>query len=117
MSRGPQFLLAVAGLCGSASALAGPADYQCPGGHTLTASFTARDAVVKWDGRPHTLRRVRDSDEARFVNPREALTLTIARSQATWEQAGAPAVVCRKKIESLQPERLYGHGASAPARP
>lgn len=110
----PALLLALSG-----SVQAGPVDYHCPAPHTLRASFTPRDAIVTLDGQPHTLRRVRDSREARFVSRADGLTLTLSGSQASWQRGDEPAVVCRKVIAALTPEALHGRtqpAASAPAR-
>ncbi|MCA6215216.1 hypothetical protein KGA65_01555 [Ideonella sp. B7] len=106
-------------LCGAlpCAALAGPARYDCPPPHTLSATFTPRDANVTFDGQRHTLRRVRDSGEARFVNRQDGLTLVLAGSQARWLRAGEAELACRKVVGPLAPEALQGGGRPAPSAP
>lgn len=113
-----QHRLALLWLVLPCAALAGPARYHCPPPHTLSATFTPRDANVTFDGQRHTLRRVRDSREARFVNRQDGVTLVLAGSQATWQRTGEADLVCRKVVGPLEPEALQGArpAPSAPAR-
>ncbi|WP_374589129.1 hypothetical protein [Ideonella dechloratans] len=107
-----------AGILAGTAALAGPTDYRCPASHTLRAAFTPRDAIVTFDGQSYTLRRVRDSREARFANPQQGVSLALSGSNATWQRKGEDDLVCRKVIASLEPEALEGTrpAPSTPAR-
>ena len=98
-----------------AAAWAGPTDYRCPASHTLRAAFTPRDAIVTFDGQSYTLRRVRDSREARFANPQQGVSLALSGSNATWQRKGEDDLVCRKVIASLEPEALEGRRAAPSA--
>ncbi|MCO5977555.1 hypothetical protein [Ideonella oryzae] len=102
----------------SATALAGPTDYRCPAPHTLRAAFTPRDAIVTFDGQNYTLRRVRDSREARFTNGKQGVSLALSGSNATWQRKGEDDLVCRKVVASLEPEALAGQrpAPTTPAR-
>jgi hypothetical protein len=95
-----------------ASVAGGPTAYNCPESRSLTAVYTPRDAHVTADGKVFELRRVRDGGEARFENKAEKATLTLSRSQATWQLGNAPALVCSLRLRSLEPDALYGTGHS-----
>jgi Membrane-bound lysozyme-inhibitor of c-type lysozyme len=89
----------------AASAQAGPANYLCDGGATLTADFSPRAAQVRYDGQHWTLQRVREAREARYVS-RDGVAITLLRSQATLERKGQPPLACKLLQRALRPEAL-----------
>lgn len=113
--------LALLALFATGTAQAAPADYRCDNGQSFRALMTPRDATVTLDdGQKLTLRRVRDRAEARFVN-NAGTTLSLSRSQAELVRKDQPTLNCKKVVTSLEPEKLYGQGATragtAPSSP
>jgi hypothetical protein len=94
-------------------AQAAVANYLCAGDRPLSASMTPRDASIDFDGRHWTLRRVRDSGEARYVNAAQGLTLTFRRSQAEWRRKDQPPLLCKLQQPALQTEALQAQRAAS----
>lgn len=93
-------LLAAAGL--PAAALAAPADYDCADGSVLNGDFTPRTAQIRYGGQHWTLARVPGSREARYVNSRAGVSVSIVRSQATVQRKGQPELSCKLVVRALR---------------
>lgn len=96
----PLVLLAIAGL--PATALAGPADYDCNDGTVLNGDFTPRTAQIHYAGQHWTLGRVHGSREARYVSSRAGVSVTIVRNLATVQRKGQPELSCKLVVRALK---------------
>lgn len=101
-----QWLLAGVMALGSATAIAGPADYQCDGGTTLKGDFSPRGAQVRYEGENWTLQRVRDSREARYTSAKAGVTITLVKRDAVLERKGQDKLSCKLVVQALRPEAL-----------
>jgi hypothetical protein len=101
----------------SAAAQAAPSAWRCDGERALRGEFTPRGGQLHFDGQDWPLTRVREAREARYVNARAGLTLTLKRSDAVLTRRGEPPLNCRLVVKSLAPAYAGpDRAASASAR-
>jgi len=94
-------LMLTGSLMAVSAAQAAPADYLCPGDKTMQTKMTPREATLLVDGESLHLMRVRDKGDARYVNAKAGLTLTLKGSSAELERKGQETLVCKLQQRAL----------------
>lgn len=108
-------LLSVGLLLLTGLAQAAPSAWLCEGERELKGEFSPRGGQLHFEGQNWALTRVREAREARYVNARAGVTLTLKRSDAVLARKGQPAMNCRLVVKSLvQDDGRSSAAASAP---
>jgi hypothetical protein len=96
-------------------AQAAPSAWRCDGDRELKGEFTPREGQLHFEGQDWALTRVREAREARYVNSRAGVSLTLKRSDAVLARKGQPTLNCRLVVKSLvQDNGRPSAAASAP---
>jgi len=103
------FAVALASATGLATAR--PVHYQCTGYQPLDASFTPMVAQLHFQGKDWTLKRVRDSREARYVGTKAGAPSVTLKQSAMSMTLDGQALECKLISDAL----AQFNQASAPA--
>jgi hypothetical protein len=98
-------------------AQAAPSAWTCDGERELKGEFTPRGGQLHFEGQDWALTRVREAREARYVNKRAGVTLTLKRSDAVLARKGEATLNCRLVVKPLaQGYESSGSGTAPAAR-